>query len=972
MHPQNISDLGLVYDRGLLPYDGFLTDYGRVPNNGLYGFNPRSLFANGEQGVWYDPSDLTPEKVSWRRNLLTYSQDFENAEWTKTNASILSNLALYSQDFDNAAWQKTNVTVTANAVVAPDGTTTADKIEATTAAATTLLQNVGVINATSVTFSFYGKQGSGATDANKFDVYNVTTASDLAVFNVNWSTGVVTVTLGAASTTSTDVGNGWWRITATVTTGITSGNSLRVYPAFIGGTETANEFSYLWGAQLVPGSTAQTYTRSLATAPPIMFVDPFGETQADKLIENTANNTHRLLPSSPPSGTAGLTYTFSVYVKAAERTFCLIDAFAGTAESYVYVNLSTGAAGSNSGTYTIVDAGNGWYRVTATVLANGTAGLSLNVFPTTSSTGAGLTYLGDGTSGIYVYGAQVEQASTASAYQRITNFNGDFSAAFPNHALYQESVGPSPVTALGQSVGLVLDKRLGPPGPELVANGTFADGTGWTFGTGWELGSGVAAGISASGNLRYAFTSINGATYRVQFDWTQGGGTLNVRVGGGTATTFTTSGTHATYVVGGASTTFGVDFFGGAAIGFLDNVSVRLVSGNHALQATSASRPTVQARSNLLTRTEEFENVAWTNVGTPTVTANTTLAPDGTTTADTINDSSAVESQGRRQTVTIPASTTIAYTSSVYILKTSGTPTIFPIVNLRMTGGTTVDAYIALNTTTGATTTSGAVSGSAVDAGTYWRVTLVAANNGTANTSLLYTVFPAGATTLTTTLNVAATGSQVFWGAQVEAASAASTYQRVVTATDYVDVGLPRNLLFDGVDDSLATAGNVDFSATDKVTLFSGLFKASDAAQGIVTELTASAALNTGAFNIQAPSATPGTNRYAFESKGSVLATANVTNAIYAAPRTDVVTMQSAISTDALDGRINGTSVATSATDQGTGNYASALLYVGRRGGTTLPFNGRLFQLVICGAATGSDTVRAAERWVGRLTGVQL
>jgi len=251
-------------------------------------------------------------------------------------------------------------------------------------------------------------------------------------------------------------------------------------------------------------------------------------------------------------------------------------------------------------------------------------------------------------------------------------------------------------------------------------------------------------------------------------------------------------------------------------------------------------------------------------------------------------------------------------------------------------------------------------------------VTLVAANNGTANTSLLYTVFPAGATTLTTSLNVAATGSQVFWGAQVEAASTASTYQRVVTATDYTDIGLPRNLLFDGVDDSLATTGNVDFSATDKVSLFSGLTKASDAAQGIVAELTASTALNTGAFNVQAPSATPATNRYAFESKGSLLATANVTSATYAAPRTDVVTMTAAIGTDALEGRINGASVVTSATDQGTGNFANAVVYVGRRGGATLPLNGRIFQLIIRGAATDSVTVINAEQYVAQKTGVTL
>ena len=54
-------------------------------------FSLARLFANGEAGAWYDPSDLTAEKVAWRRNLLTWSEDFTNAAWGKTNATITAN-----------------------------------------------------------------------------------------------------------------------------------------------------------------------------------------------------------------------------------------------------------------------------------------------------------------------------------------------------------------------------------------------------------------------------------------------------------------------------------------------------------------------------------------------------------------------------------------------------------------------------------------------------------------------------------------------------------------------------------------------------------------------------------------------------------------------------------------------------------------------------------------------------------------
>ncbi len=58
-------------------------------------------------------------------------------------------------------------------------------------------------------------------------------------------------------------------------------------------------------------------------------------------------------------------------------------------------------------------------------------------------------------------------------------------------------------------------------------------------------------------------------------------------------------------------------------------------------------------------------------------------------------------------------------------------------------------------------------------------------------------------------------------------------YQRVNTNTDYDTVGFPKYLKFDGVDDSLAT-NSIDFSATDEMTVWSGVRKLSDAGLGTV------------------------------------------------------------------------------------------------------------------------------------------
>ena len=67
--------------------------------------------------------------VNTENNLLTYSQQFDNAAWNKTSVSISYNLTLYSQQFSNSYWDKAGglVSVIDNFTTAPDGTSTATK-----------------------------------------------------------------------------------------------------------------------------------------------------------------------------------------------------------------------------------------------------------------------------------------------------------------------------------------------------------------------------------------------------------------------------------------------------------------------------------------------------------------------------------------------------------------------------------------------------------------------------------------------------------------------------------------------------------------------------------------------------------------------------------------------------------------------------------------------------------------------------
>ena len=140
---------------------------------------------------------------------------------------------------------------------------------------------------------------------------------------------------------------------------------------------------------------------------------PDGNNTADKLVPSTSALAHQLYEVF--SLTSGVTYNFSGFFKAGGYDYVALR-FGGALDVQAFFDLVNGTIVTNtsSGPATIEDWGNGWYRcaLTETSSVTGSVALSVNIGVTSSSYRAA----GDGTSGIYAWGVQVEQGSTPSSY----------------------------------------------------------------------------------------------------------------------------------------------------------------------------------------------------------------------------------------------------------------------------------------------------------------------------------------------------------------------------------------------------------------------------------------------------------------------------------------------------------------------------------------------------------------------------
>ena len=524
---------------------------------------------------------------------------------------------------------------------------------------------------------------------------------------------------------------------------------------------------------------------------------PDGTFTADKVIENTSTGQHRTFQSR--SGLiSGQVFTASVYLKSAGRTSVGVwETIVGGA----VFDLSNGSVQStNAGvTATINDAGNGWYRCSISLATGGTSfTLQIRGFVAGSA-----TYTGDGTSGWYVWGAQLTEGSLLTPYIPTTTAaitQGQIASSQPwNLFLRSQEFDVSPWASAVTGAGV---------GPVITADAAVApDGTTTAEQINFNCG-----GLTASDRcIRRQSLSLGATTYTVSVWARSATGTtqhIQFHTDGGTSATTFAVGTSwqrltLTYTSVGGSLNTGLELRGNNTAGVTTSSifvwGAQLNEGTSALEYRSTTSSalwlprfendpvTGEARgllieggtTNLLQQSAAVRTSPWTTGGLTTAGTSIT-APDGTANGVEVVYVNATASGNGFVLQTITAAAATPYTFSIF-LKAKGTAVNTEVVLRALAAGATVSTLrVTFDHATGGVgaVTAGtwtATSASSIHVGNGWyRVVLTGTSPATTDQ---VRVFLWNAATGNGTDGVYA------WGAQVEAQSFASSYIPTTTAT---------------------------------------------------------------------------------------------------------------------------------------------------------------------------------------------
>jgi hypothetical protein len=390
----------------------------------------------------------------------------------QTTAKAEENLLLNSQLF-NSGWVPTNL-IRTSGITAPDNSSTAFLLYPSTTAGGGLLYQPSPTFASGIyTLSIYAQ--AAGKDFLAFLMPNNIGAGSVWF---NLSTGAVSTTSGTYTASIVNVtGTTWYRCSIVSLTAISGVFAFTVTDAngSLAITTSGTNGINIWGAQLEQRSSVTAYTPT-TTSPitnyiPVLMTAPAGVPRLDYnpttgvalglLIEESRTNlltysrgvggtgwyNQTITPTTnaliAPDGTltgsllvapatnfvhytanlqavtSGVTYTISFYVKQqSRRYFTIADANGLLGNNPPTFDFNTKAV-VTSGAYTnciMVDVGDGWYRASVTGVASSSGTCYATVAAQVVPSGGFGGYLGDGYSGIYIWGAQLEQGSFATSY----------------------------------------------------------------------------------------------------------------------------------------------------------------------------------------------------------------------------------------------------------------------------------------------------------------------------------------------------------------------------------------------------------------------------------------------------------------------------------------------------------------------------------------------------------------------------
>ena len=511
----------------------------------------------------------------------------------KTSVLAEQNTTLNSSSLSGQLVLSTgSATVTYNSTTAPDGTTTATSIVPTNGATIAIyyIGNGPTNSAYSYTVSIYVK-----ANGMNYVAIGTSNASSI-VIEANLSTGVVSG--GSGSVVS--AGNGWYRIIATFSSYNNGTYYLQVRDT--SGTTTLSTANgtngiYVWGAQSEQRSSVTAYnattttpitnyipqlltapinaprfdfnpttgeslgllieqsstnlnlysqlfdnsywTKSNATITTAANIAPDGTQTFQKLVESATTGEH-YVARSVIAVTSGISYTYSIYLKASERTRVRVGPFYGFGATggggiVLFVNLSNGtiissANGTAALVTNIVSVGNSCYRVTIsdTAYAN-----EIDPQINLVSTGTTVNYTGDGYSGIYIWGAQLEALAFPTSYipttsaqvTRASDRNGGLSTNgwynngqgtfyFDFKSIYSSSLSPATTLIALGNVNTVLYTNNGGNGIYSYDGVSASSQASIPFGTRLQLA--ISYGVAGK-QLLYNGGTVATSTYNNAF-----------------------------------------------------------------------------------------------------------------------------------------------------------------------------------------------------------------------------------------------------------------------------------------------------------------------------------------------------------------------------------------------------------------------------------------------------------------------